>query len=177
MVVDKAAELSASAEVRYAALCHDLGKGLTPADMLPRHRGHEERGVDLIADICERFRVPKRFCELARITARYHGQVHRAAELRPQTMLALFEGVDLFRRPQRLEQMLIACEADFRGRTGFEELPYPQGDLVRRCARATQGLDVRTIAAAAAEPSRIPEDIRRARLTAIRGVLRRPDAP
>jgi tRNA nucleotidyltransferase (CCA-adding enzyme) len=176
MVVDKAAELSAATEVRYAALCHDLGKGRTPADMLPRHRGHEERGVELIADICRRFRVPTRFCELARITARYHGQVHRAAELRPQTVLALFEGVDLFRRPQRLEQMLLACEADFRGRTGFEDRPYPQGDLVRRCARAAQGLDVRAIAAAAAEPKRIPEDIRRARLAAIRRVLRRPEA-
>jgi tRNA nucleotidyltransferase (CCA-adding enzyme) len=120
--------------------------------------------------------VPKRFCELARITARYHGLVHRAEDLRAQTMLAMFEGVDLFRRPQRLEQMLLACEADFRGRTGFEDRAYPQAELVRRCAHAARDLDLRAIAAAAAEPRRIPEDVRRARLAAIRRACRRRDA-
>ena len=167
LVVDAATRLSGDAEVRFAALCHDLGKGTTPADMLPSHRGHEERSVGLLESVCERFKVPKRFCELARITARYHGKVHKADELKTTTLLKLFEGCDLFRRPQRFEQMLLACEADFRGRTGFETRDYPQADLLRRCAAAARALNVGAIAAAAASPAQIPECIRRARLAAI----------
>jgi tRNA nucleotidyltransferase (CCA-adding enzyme) len=177
LVVDTAARLSDAAEVRFAALCHDLGKGTTPPETWPRHHGHEERSADLVAAVCNRFRVPKRFCELARITARYHGLVHRAAELRSTTLLAMFEGVDLFRRPGRLEQMLLACEADYRGRLGHEERAYPQAELVRRCARAARGLDLGTIAEAAAEPRRIPDEIRRARLAAIGAACRRGRQP
>jgi tRNA nucleotidyltransferase (CCA-adding enzyme) len=172
LVVDTAARLSDAVEVRFAALCHDLGKGTTPMQDWPRHHGHEARSVELVTHVCARLRVPKRFCELARITARYHGQVHRAQELKPATLLAMFEGADLFRRPTRLEQMLIACEADYRGRGGYEDRAYPQGELVRRCARAARALDVRAIAAAAAEPAQIPDAIRRARLGAIRDARR-----
>ncbi len=167
LVVDAATRLSDDAEVRFAALCHDLGKGTTPADILPSHHGHEERGVELLEAVCARFKVPKRFCELARITARYHGKVHKADELKTTTLLKLFEGCDLFRRPQRFEQMLLACEADFRGRTGFEERDYPQADLLRRCADAARSLNVGAVAAEAKEPAQIPEYIRRARLAAI----------
>jgi tRNA nucleotidyltransferase (CCA-adding enzyme) len=177
LVVDTAARLSDAAEVRFAALCHDLGKGTTPPETWPRHHGHEERSVDLVTAVCDRFRVPKRFCELARITARYHGLVHRAAELRSTTLLAMFEGVDLFRRPGRLEQMLLACEADYRGRLGHEERAYPQAELVRRCARAARGLDLGSIAESAAEPRRIPDEIRRARLAAIGAACRRAGQP
>jgi tRNA nucleotidyltransferase (CCA-adding enzyme) len=181
LVVDMAARLSDAAEVRFAALCHDLGKGETPPGRWPRHHGHEQAGVALVAQACARFRVPKRFCELARLTARYHGLVHRAEELKPTTLLELFEAVDLFRRPRRLEQLLLACEADYRGRPGYGERAYAPGELVRRCARAVRQVNQRAIAAAAAEPRRIPEDIRRARLAAIRGARCRrggePDAP
>ncbi|MGD8206544.1 MAG: multifunctional CCA addition/repair protein [Thiohalocapsa sp.] len=172
MVVDMAARLSDVIEVRFAALCHDLGKGTTPPEILPRHRGHEERGVELLASVCQRLRVPKRFCDLARITTRYHGQVHKAAELRGTTLLALFEGCDLFRRPERFEQMLVACEADYRGRAGFEERDYPAGELLRRCAEAVTTLDLRPVIAAAGEAEQIPELIRRARLAAIATVRR-----
>ncbi|MGB5736709.1 MAG: multifunctional CCA addition/repair protein [Thiohalocapsa sp.] len=173
LVVDMAAHLSGDAEVRFAALCHDLGKGTTPADILPSHHGHEERSVYLLDDVCARFKVPKRFCELARITARYHGKVHKADQLKTTTLLKLFEGCDLFRRPDRFEQMLLACEADFRGRTGFETRAYPQAKLLRHCADAARSLNVGDIAAAAASPEQIPEHIRRARLTAI-SAARRP---
>ncbi len=176
LVVDTAAQLCDAAEVRFAALCHDLGKGDTLADQWPSHHGHEERGVALVAKVCGRFKIPKRFCELARLAARYHGLVHRAGELKPATLLGLFEAVDLFRRPRRLEQLLLACEADYRGRLGFEERAYPQGELVRRCARAVRALNQRAIAAAAVEPGRIPEDIRRARLAAIAAACPRPGA-
>lgn len=174
LVVDTAAKLSDAVEVRFAALCHDLGKATTPAAQWPRHSGHEARSVEAVAQVCGRFRVPKRFCELARLTARYHGLVHRATELRPATLLDMLEAVDLFRRPRRLEQVLLACEADYRGRSGFEERAYPQGELVRRCARAVRQVNERAIAAAAVEPRRIPDDIRRARLRAIATACLRP---
>jgi tRNA nucleotidyltransferase (CCA-adding enzyme) len=177
LVLDMAARLSPLPEVRFAALCHDFGKGTTPADVLPRHRGHEERGVQLLEAVCERLRVPKRFCDLARITARWHGQVHKAAELRSATLLKLFEGVDLFRRPERFEQMLTACEADSRGRAGFAEHVYVQGDLVRRCAEAARAVDVGAIAKASTDRARIPDDIRRARLRAIAAVRNEPGLP
>ena len=176
LVVDMAARLSDAAEVRFAALCHDLGKGTTARAQWPQHPGHEERSVALVDDVCVRLRVPKRFCELARLAARYHGLVHRAARLQPGTYLTLFEAVDLFRRPRRLEQLLLACEADYRGRPGWEERAYPQGDLVRRCAVVAQRVDQRAIAAAA-EPGHIAANIRSARLAAIDKACRRPTAP
>jgi len=172
MVLDMAARLSPSPEVRFAALMHDLGKGTTPPELLPRHAGHEERSVELVEGVCERLRVPKRFCDLARITARYHGKAHRAPELRPGTLLDLLEGADLFRRPQRFEQMLIACEADFRGRTGCADREYPQVDLLRRAAVAARSVDAGAIAAAAGEPRLIPQRLRAARIDAIRAARR-----
>jgi len=172
LVVDRAARLCDAAEVRFAALCHDLGKGTTPQDDWPHHPGHEERSVALEEDICVRLRVPKRFCELARLAARYHGLVHRATRLQPGTLLTMFEAVDLFRRPRRLEQLLLACEADYRGRPGYEDSTYAQAELVRRCALAVQQVDQRAVAAAA-EPGHIAEDIRRARLAAITAACRR----
>ncbi len=176
LVVDMAARLSDAAEVRFAALCHDLGKGTTPRVQWPQHPSHEERGVELVDEVCVRLKVPKRFCELARLAARYHGLVHRAARLQPGTLLTLFEAVDLFRRPRRLEQLLLVCEADYRGRPGWEERAYPQGELVRRCASVAQRVDERAIAAVA-EPGQIAADIRSARLAAIDTDCRRPTGP
>jgi len=172
MVLDMAAQLSPLPEVRFAALCHDLGKGTTPVAMLPSHKGHEERGVELLDGVCERLRVPKRFCELARITARFHGMVHRAATLRPGTMLDMLEAVDLFRRPERFEQMLVACEADYRGRTGFGNRPYPQADLLRRCAAAARGVDAGAVAAATDDKRLIPQRLRSARIAEVRAAQR-----
>ena len=172
MVVDMAARLSASAEVRFAALTHDLGKGTTPIEILPSHRGHEERSVGLLDDLCDRFKVPNRFRELARITARYHGKIHKVAELRPATIADLFDGADLHRRPERFEQMLVACEADYRGRAGYEDRSYPQGRCMRHLVTAVRNVDVRGIAAAATSPERIRDDIRLARIAAIREACR-----
>jgi tRNA nucleotidyltransferase (CCA-adding enzyme) len=169
MVLDTAARLSPEPEVRFAALCHDLGKGNTPTEILPSHHGHEERGVTLLAEVCERLRVPKRYCELARITARFHGKVHKVDELRAATIQDLFDGVDLFRRPERFEQMLIACEADFRGRTGYEDRDYPQAALLRRLAQAARAVNAGEIAQAADNKALIPQRLREARISAIRG--------
>lgn len=170
LVVDMAARISSDPEVCFAALTHDLGKGTTPPEILPSHKGHEERGVDLIKGLCERLRVPRRYCDLARITARYHGMVHKVDTLAPEAVLELLDGADASRRAERFEQMLTACVADFRGRTGYETLPYPQADILRRIAEAVRSLDVRSIAAEAA-PSEIPSLIRAARLDCIRAEL------
>ncbi|MFP4280248.1 MAG: multifunctional CCA addition/repair protein [Halochromatium sp.] len=168
LVLDTAARLSPLPEVRFAALCHDLGKGNTPPEILPSHHGHEARGVSLLAEVCARLRVPKRYGELARITARFHGQVHQVDELRAATIQDLFDAVDLFRRPERFEQMLIACEADFRGRTGYEARAYPQAALMRRLASAARAVDAAAIAQATAPKALIPQRLRAARIGAIR---------
>jgi len=130
MVLDQAAALSAEPRVRFAALVHDLGKGTTPRSAWPGHRGHEERGVALIEALAARLKVPADYRELAVIVARYHGNVHRAFELRPRTLLEFMERADAFRRAERFAQALLACEADARGRTGLETRPYPQRDYV-----------------------------------------------
>jgi tRNA nucleotidyltransferase (CCA-adding enzyme) len=167
-VVDMAARLSTDLEVRFAALCHDLGKGTTPADILPRHYGHEGRSVALVERVCNRFRVPHRHRELALITARHHGIVHKLEELQPSTIQDLLDRTDAFRRPERFQQMLIACEADYRGRTGYAERPYPQGDTLRRLRDAAAAVDTQAIAAGAPAPRLIPTRIREARIAAIR---------
>jgi tRNA nucleotidyltransferase (CCA-adding enzyme) len=126
MVLDQAVNLSAEPKVRFAALVHDLGKATTPHEEWPGHKGHEERSVALIEAMAKRLRLPNEYCELAVIVARYHGNVHRAFELRARTILGILEKTDAFRRPERFSQALLACEADSRGRLGLEDQPYPQ---------------------------------------------------
>jgi tRNA nucleotidyltransferase (CCA-adding enzyme) len=147
MVLDQAVALSRDTRVRFAALVHDLGKAATPPSEWPSHRGHEERSVALIDALCDRLRVPGDYRELALIVARYHGIVHRALELRPNTLLEFMERADAFRRPERFGLALLACEADARGRTGMETNPYPQRGYVGAARDA----------AAAVKPA--PEDI------------------
>jgi tRNA nucleotidyltransferase (CCA-adding enzyme) len=132
-----AARLGATTPVRFAVLVHDLGKAKTPRDRWPSHHGHEEAGVTLIEALATRLRVPKEHAELAVLTARYHGLVHRALELKPATILGLLENTDAWRRPDRFRALLLGCEADARGRTGLEDRAYPQGDLLRRSQEAT----------------------------------------
>ena len=126
MVLDQATRLSADTRVRFAALVHDLGKATTPHSEWPGHRGHEERSVALIETLCDRLKLPGEYRDLSIIVARYHGNVHRAFELRPGTILGILEKADAFRRPERFAQALLACEADSRGRLGLEKDPYPQ---------------------------------------------------
>ena len=146
MVLDMSARLSLLPEVRFAALGHDLGKGTTPAEILPSHKGHEERSVGLIHALCDRLRVPNRYRELAVIAARYHGLVHKIGELRPTTILEVLEGADACRRPERFERMLLVCEADYRGRATYEERHYAQGERWRACQAAIRGVDTAAIA-------------------------------
>jgi tRNA nucleotidyltransferase (CCA-adding enzyme) len=140
LALSQAATLSADAVVRFAVLVHDLGKGTTPTEMLPRHHGHEQRSVRLIAALGERLRVPKRYLALASAVAEFHGIAHRAAELRPETMLKLLTAIGAMRNPAVLDDFIIACLADLRGRTGLETSPYPQGDRLRLALAAATAI-------------------------------------
>jgi tRNA nucleotidyltransferase (CCA-adding enzyme) len=137
MVVEQAARLTNDPVVRFAALTHDLGKAVTPTDELPRHVMHEIRGVPIIDKLCDRLRVPTAYREVARLVSRYHLNVHRAHELRESTMLEMLEKLDAFRRPDRFEQFLLACEADARGRKGLEDREYLQTDYLRDARKVT----------------------------------------
>ncbi|MES9992541.1 MAG: multifunctional CCA addition/repair protein [Candidatus Thiodiazotropha sp.] len=136
MALQVAVDLSEDLEVRFATLTHDLGKATTPKRILPSHYGHEERGTRLIDQLCNRISAPKRFRELARSSASYHGYLHRLHELRPKTVLKMLTGLGAFRQPQRLHQFILVCQADFQGRGGFHQRPYPQGEDLMRLYRA-----------------------------------------
>lgn len=166
-----AARLGASAEARFAVLVHDLGKGTTPRDQWPRHIGHEERGVALIVRLCERLGAPNRYRELAILVGRYHCTCHRAAELRGRTFLKVLEAVDALRRPERLDEFLVACEADARGRSGFEDRAYPPAELFRVARAAAAAVAADRFAGAGLEGPALGEEIRRARIAAIETAL------
>jgi tRNA nucleotidyltransferase (CCA-adding enzyme) len=122
--------------VRFAVLVHDLGKGTTPKDILPSHHGHEERSVALLKELCGRLRVPKRFEQLAVAVARLHGRVHRVDRLRSAKVHDLLQECGALRDPGALDDLLLACEADARGRKGLEDEPYPQAALLTAALRA-----------------------------------------
>jgi tRNA nucleotidyltransferase (CCA-adding enzyme) len=171
MVLDQAAKLSADGRVRFAALMHDLGKGTTPPAEWPQHIGHEERGAELVKNLCQRFRVPNEYRDLAVITARFHAHCHKIAELRPATVVDTLEAMDAFRRPERVGLFVSACEADFRGRTGYEDRPYPPAALFCNCFAAARSVDTAAVAAAGSLGPEIGARIREARIAAVRQVL------
>jgi tRNA nucleotidyltransferase (CCA-adding enzyme) len=171
LVIDMAARLDAPLAVRFACLTHDLGKGTTPAGMLPKHIGHEQRSAELLQHVCERLRVPAECRELADVVAREHGNIHRSGEFNAAAVVRLLERCDAFRRPQRFELALLACECDARGRAGLEDRPYPQRGRLARALQAAQGVNTAEVAAAARdkdlEGPRIGEMIHKARVRAV----------
>ncbi len=167
MVLDQAEALSDDFEVRYAALVHDLGKGTTPKNELPGHRGHEIRSCKLIRQVSDRLPVPKAARDLALVVAEYHTHCHRALELRDKTIVKLLEKTDAFRRSDRFEQFLLACEADARGRAGLEKREYPQADFLRGAHTAAAAVDSGAIAKLH-EGVKIQMAVRKARLAAVR---------
>ena len=160
MVIDHAASRNYSLPVRFASLMHDLGKGTTPPEEWPRHIGHEARSVKLVKNLCERIKVPNEARDLALLVARYHGDVHRAAELRPATIANMLQGVDAYRKPERFEEFLQACSCDFHGRPGYAEKPYPQAERLRVALEAARSVDAGAIAAeltkTISDPTRLP---------------------
>lgn len=168
MVLDYAASRHYSLPVRFAALTHDLGKATTPASVLPRHTGHEGRSVDLLRPLCERLRVPHEVRDLALLVAREHGNVHRSPEFGAEALVRLIERCDGLRKPARFAQMLQACEADARGRLGFEKGEYAQAELLRKVLLAARGVDAGEIASAhLRNPAEIGRAVGRARVKAV----------
>ncbi len=167
LVLDQAARRGYALEVRFAALTHDLGKGNTPKDILPRHIGHEVRSVDLLRALCARLRVPGECRDLGLLVARYHGDVHRAKELRPDTIVGLFQSCDAWRRPERFTQLLQACACDAQGRTGHENDAYPQAEYLLRALHAAQAVNAGKIAQQCTDQNLIAIQVREARIIAV----------
>ena len=180
MVLDMAARLQAPLAVRFACLMHDLGKGTTPQDVLPRHIGHEQRSARLLKVVCERLRVPADCRELADVVAREHGNIHRSGELGAAALVRLLERCDAIRKPARFDAILLACECDARGRLGLEELPYPQRARLNAALAAALSVVTSTVAAEAAAAgvtgARVGEKIHAARVQAVAAWLQAPSA-
>jgi tRNA nucleotidyltransferase (CCA-adding enzyme) len=171
LVMQAAATLTDSPRIRFAALMHDLGKGETPPELWPRHVGHEERSARLVRQLSDRMRVPTDFRHLAELTARWHGLVHRALELRPKTVLQLLEHCDALRRPERFREFLVACEADFRGRTGWEKRSYPEAQLLSAVLDAALEVTLTKEERHGLSGEAIGEAVRRKRLNAVGAAL------
>jgi tRNA nucleotidyltransferase (CCA-adding enzyme) len=177
MVLKQAALLSGSVDVRFAALVHDLGKATTAKSSLPSHPGHEKRSVALVEKLCKRMRVPNDCRDLGLLAAEYHSHCHRAFELRADTILKVLNRTDALRRPDRFERLLLACEADSRGRTGFEDRPYPQADFFRAALAAAINVDVGDLTSGELDGASIGKEIGKRRLAAIREFRKRYEPP
>ncbi len=164
MSLQQAVKLSPSTCVRFATLLHDLGKATTPVDEWPRHIAHEDRSLPLVKKLCERIAAPKDYKDLALMVAQWHTHCHRALELKPATILKVLQSNDAFRRPERFEQFLLCCEADARGRTGFESRLYPQADFFRNALKAAQAVDITIIQQSGFSGKEFGDEVNRMRL-------------
>jgi tRNA nucleotidyltransferase (CCA-adding enzyme) len=175
LVMDMAERLNMPLPVRVACLLHDLGKGTTPADVLPRHIGHEGRSVQLLQKVCARLRVPSDCKELAEVVAREHGNIHRSGDLNAEALMRLLERCDAIRQAERFALVLQACECDARGRLGFADTTYPQATRLLQAQRAALSVETAPIAQAAAalglKGPQIGAQITRARVQAIATIL------
>ncbi|MDO8207760.1 MAG: multifunctional CCA addition/repair protein [Gallionella sp.] len=173
LVVDDAAQHGYPLEVRFAALTHDLGKATTPADILPRHIGHELRSVCLVKTLSERLRATGECRDLALLAARYHGDIHRALELRSDTIIKLFQSTDAWRRPARFAQLLQACASDARGRHGCEHDLYPQADYLLQLLSVARAVNAGEIARLCQDSGTIPAAVQQARISAIENLVKK----
>ena len=173
MVLQQAAQLSQDPMVRFAALCHDLGKGRTPPAKWPHHYGHEEEAIPCIQAFCDRYRLPNRYRDLALVTARFHSNCHHLFELSAKTLLDRLESLNAFRQKDRLEQFLLACTADSRGRLGKETDPYPQADFLRRALAAVEKIPMQSLLEKGLSGSKIKEGLRKMRLSILERLISR----
>lgn len=173
MALQEAAVRSTDPLIRFATLCHDFGKALTPAEILPSHHGHGERGLPVIRDFCQRFRIPNDYRDLALLVSELHSLVHTALQLRPATLLKLLDRLDVWRKPERLHQLLVCCQADFHGRLGFAEREYLPPTYVQEAYDTAAKIPVKAIVAAGFTGLAIREQLTRQRLVAIRAVQNR----
>jgi tRNA nucleotidyltransferase (CCA-adding enzyme) len=177
MVLEQAAKLSEHVDVRFAALVHDLGKATTPKSELPSHKGHELRSVKLVKALAKRLPVPNACRDLGCLVAEYHAHCHRAFELRPETILKVLDRADAFRRPNRFDKFLLACEADSRGRKGLENNPYPQADYLRAAFAAATNVEIGDLTNSGLVGADIGKEISRRRLLAITQVKGSQEPP
>ena len=154
--------------VRFAAICHDLGKALTPQNILPHHYGHEQAGIKPTRSLCKRLKVPSYFQELAELTCEFHTHIHKAFELRAETVITLFNRFDVWRKPQRFKEFLQVCLADTRGRTGFENKDYPQIDYINQLLQAANEVDVQQVIADGFEKQEIRNELTKRRILAVK---------
>ena len=168
MVLQQACQLSNEPEVRFAALTHDLGKGTTDKEILPGHQGHEQRSHDLLINLCKQYRIPKRFTELAKLNAKYHTHIHKAFEIKSKTLLKVLTACDIYRKPKRFSQILLACKADSRGRTGFEHNEYPQLAYYEQAAELCRSVAVKDIIEAGFSGEQIKQELHNRRLSALK---------
>ena len=171
MALAQAARITDNPMVRFAVLVHDLGKGETPACDWPKHTGHETRGVVLVENICSRYRVPNAFRDLAVLVTRYHLDVFRAREMRTDTLIEKLEALDAFRRPERFDQILLACEADARGRRGFEDRDFPQAGYFRNVLQSATAIDISSLVARGLQGEDMARAIREQRIAAVNQML------
>jgi tRNA nucleotidyltransferase (CCA-adding enzyme) len=171
LVIDYAASQDFNLPVRFAALMHDLGKGATPSNVLPQHIGHEERSVRLLKDICKRLRVPNDCKELGQIVAKFHGKLHQTPQMRPSSLLEFLVELDAIRQPARFKDFLKACEADSRGRTGFEYCETPAANLMLKAYEAASSVDAGAVASEYIDSEKIKVAVFEARLRAVKQVL------
>ncbi len=167
MTLAIAARLSPEIDVRFAALTHDIGKGLTPPGLWPHHHGHGPLGVKLVDEMCRRLRIPNPIRDLAKLVAEYHDQIHTVEKLRPVTLLKMFDAIDVWRKPERLEQIILTSEADARGRAGWEENPYPQGDYLRAAWNVANAVSVRQVVEEGFQGQAIRDELQARRLNAL----------
>lgn len=167
MVANQAARLSLSLPVRFASQVHDLGKGVTPQSEWPSHKMHCHTGVKIIKKLCERVRVPNEYKELALLVCEQHSNVHRAAELKPSTKLKILNKLDVWRKPERLEEVLICCQADHAGRLGCEGNPYPQKDIFEEAFKAALSIEVKDIITDGFQGKAIRDELEKRRIEAI----------
>lgn len=165
--LQQAALLTSEPEVRWAVICHDLGKGTTPTELLPKHHGHEQKGKSLVSTLCKRLKCPKNYIQLAELACEYHTHAHRAFELRAKTIVELFSKLDAWRKPERFEQFLNACIADARGRTGFETTEYPQAAYLRTCLQACLNISNQEIIMEGFQGKAIGEEMHKRRIRAV----------
>ncbi|SES66564.1 metal dependent phosphohydrolase [Nitrosomonas marina] len=183
LTIDYAASQHHSLPVRFAALLHDVGKGITPPEQWPRHIGHEQRSIQLIADLCERIRIPKDSRDLAILVAKFHGTVHRAEELRPSTIADLLQATDAYRKPNRFAEFIQACACDFHGRPGYAQKLYPPAARLHNALSAASNVNAGEIAGLLREkitdsallPAAINTKVREARISKIKQSQNQPD--
>ncbi|ARD21519.1 MULTISPECIES: multifunctional CCA addition/repair protein [Shewanella] len=168
MVLQAATKLSTNKAIRFAALVHDLGKGITPKELWPKHHGHGQKGLPIIKKLCQRLKTPNEFKELALLCSDQHQNIHNADELRPETIIKIFDKADFWRKPHRLDDLLICCQADIQGRTGFENADYPQSDYLKKCFILAQEVNVQEVIKAGFQGKEIKQQLSVRRIEAIK---------